>query len=149
MKSVGLPFLAGALFALGLAIGGMTQPAKVVAFLDFFGNWDPSLAFVMAGAILAYFPLYRKIVGRRAPLFAPDHLIPTRRDLDARLLLGSALFGIGWGLGGYCPGPAFASVGAFASNTLIFVGAMVLGMGVFTLLFERASFRAKTAQRSD
>lgn len=127
MKSGLIAFLTGLVFAVGLAIAGMTQPGKVVAFLDFFGDWDPSLAFVMGGAILVYLPAYRIITRRKTPLFSTRFLVPTRRDLDTRLLVGSAMFGVGWGLGGFCPGPALTSVGAVAPAALVFTASMVGG----------------------
>ena len=125
-----LAFLSGALFGAGLMISGMTQPAKVVGFLDFFGNWDPSLAFVMGGAVLSYFPLSRLILRRKKPLFDVRYLIPTRRDIDLPLVLGSVLFGTGWGLAGYCPGPALTASGAASKGALIFTLAMLGGMAI-------------------
>lgn len=124
-------FVSGLLFALGLAIGGMTQPGKVLAFLDVAGDWDPSLAFVMAGAVLVHAVAYRTIRGRKAPLFASAFDLPTRRDLDGRLIGGAALFGVGWGLGGYCPGPALTALVSFAEPAVVFVVGMVGAMAVF------------------
>lgn len=122
----------GAIFAVGLAISGMTQPAKVIAFLDFFGGaWDPSLALVMGGALTVYSIGFSRISKRAHPIFEGDFHLPTRRDVDARLLVGAALFGVGWGLGGFCPGPALTSIGAgFAGmqDVLVFVAAMAAGM---------------------
>lgn len=123
-----ISFVAGIVFALGLGIGGMTQPAKVTAFLDFTGNWDPSLAFVMMGAIGVHAVLYRVIRARPSPVFAAAFSIPARKDIDPRLIGGAALFGLGWGLGGFCPGPALTAVASGKSSVLIFVGAMVGGM---------------------
>jgi uncharacterized protein len=119
--------LAGALFAIGLVLGGMTQPAKIVGFLDFGGRWDPSLALFMGGALLVYGVLHRLITRRPAPLFEARFHLPTRRDVDRRLVGGAAIFGVGWGLTGYCPGPALTSV-TTGSLPLIFVGAMAAGM---------------------
>ena len=127
-------FVAGLIFSVGLAISGMTQPGKVTAFLDIFGNWDPSLAFVMIGAIAVYAVLYRIIRHRPAPLYAAAFSIPTRSDLDARLLGGAALFGIGWGLGGFCPGPAVVSLASGQSAVIVFVVAMVAGMFLYQLV---------------
>ena len=110
MNAVLASFVSGVLFAVGLGVGGTTKPAKVTAFLDFFGDWDPSLAFVMIGAILMHAVLYRLIRRRPVPLFASAFSIPTRTDIDTRLVGGAALFGIGWGLGGFCPGPAVTSL---------------------------------------
>lgn len=123
-------FLAGALFALGLGIGGMTQPARVIGFLDVAGRWDPSLAFVMAGAVLTYGALFRVIRRRARPLLTPVFSIPTRRDIDGRLVIGAALFGIGWGLAGYCPGPGIVSLAAGTTPVLVFVTAMLAGMAI-------------------
>lgn len=125
-----VPFTTGMLFATGLVIGGMTQPSKVVGFLDFFGDWDPSLAFVMGGAVLVYLPLYFLTIGKRIPFVAPTLALPTMREVDPRLVGGAALFGIGWGLGGYCPGPGIVSLTSGAMRAFAFVGAMVIGMWV-------------------
>jgi uncharacterized membrane protein YedE/YeeE len=130
-------FVAGLLFAAGLGVGGMTQPAKVFGFLDIAGNWDPSLAFVMLGAIAVHATAVRRILRRRAPLFAVRFTLPTRRDIDARLVVGAALFGAGWGLVGYCPGPAVTALGGSAPAAAVFVPAMVAGMWMFRALFKR------------
>jgi len=118
----------GLLFGIGLVISGMADPAKVLNFLDVFGTWDPSLAFVMGGAVLMTFAGYRLAWRRRRPLLGERFHIPTKTDIDRRLLTGAALFGIGWGLGGFCPGPAFAALGLAQPGTLAFVPAMLLGM---------------------
>ncbi len=131
MKTALAAFLLGLLFALGLGIAGMTQPAKIIAFLDITGDWDPSLLLVMASATLVYFLSYRWITKRRAPLLAEKFSLPTARRLDARLLAGSALFGIGWGLSGYCPGPALVALPGLLPNTLVFVVSMLAGMFLF------------------
>lgn len=146
MRSWFAALLSGALFGLGLAIAGMTQPAKVVGFLDVFGAWDPSLAFVMGGAILAYLPLYRIITRRRVPFFSPRFLLPTKEVLDPRLLTGAAIFGVGWGLGGFCPGPALTSVASGISEAVVFTAAMVTGFLMHTL-FDRVSLG--TPKRQD
>ena len=128
-------FLGGLLFGVGLAVSGMTQPAKIVGFFDFFGSWDPSLAFVMLGALLVYTPIYRAVVGKWSrPIWAQGFSLPTRKDIDGRLIAGSALFGVGWGLGGYCPGPAFTSVGARSEQALIFGAALIVGVGAYQIL---------------
>ena len=125
-------FLGGALFGVGLAIAGMTQPAKIVGFFDFFGSWDPSLAFVMLGAITVYTPVYRWAIRTwQRPIWAPAFSLPTREEIDGRLVLGSAIFGVGWGLGGYCPGPAFTSVGAGSQEAFMFGAAMLVGVGAY------------------
>lgn len=124
--------LAGLTFGIGLIVAGMADPAKVIAFLDLAGNWDPSLALVMGGAIavgIAAFTLARK---RTVSLLGLSIQIPTKRDLDRRLVIGGALFGIGWGLAGICPGPALVLLGSGAPEALVFIPAMLAGM----LLFE-------------
>jgi uncharacterized membrane protein YedE/YeeE len=125
---------AGALFGLGLLLSGMSQPAKVIGFLDFAGNWDPSLLFVMAGALAVYGTLYRFIVRRPAPVFAARFEIPQNRAITPRLLAGSAIFGIGWGLIGYCPGPALVGLGARVPSALVAVAGIALGMLLFALM---------------
>lgn len=129
MKGAVLAAAAGALFALGLVIGGMTIPAKVTGFLDVGGAWDPQLAFVMVAAIAVYAPALRWIRGRR-PLAAARFQWPTARAIDARLVGGAALFGIGWGLAGYCPGPALVALAGGGLPVLVFVAALVLGIAL-------------------
>jgi uncharacterized membrane protein YedE/YeeE len=131
----------GLLFGSGLLLSGMTNPQKVIGFLDPFGAFDASLIFVMAGAIAVHFSAYRWTKRRTAPLFAPKFLVPSRRDIDAKLLVGAALFGAGWGLGGYCPGPAVVSLPGGAAQTLVFVVAMLAGM------FATAKLEAYSAKR--
>ncbi len=119
-----IAFISGVIFAVGLAIGGMTQPHKVLAFLDLFGKWDASLAFVMGGAIAVYMPIYwlaRRRLGGRLQL-------PAAQRPDRRLLVGAAMFGVGWGLVGYCPGPALVSLSTLTRPALIFGAAMLAGM---------------------
>jgi uncharacterized membrane protein YedE/YeeE len=123
----------GVVFGVGLLLSGMTQPAKVVNFLDVLGDWDPSLAFVMGGAIAVHFFAYRLVPRLRKPLWGLRWSLPTRRDIDGRLIIGAALFGGGWGLGGYCPGPALTSVVAGAGSTMIFTGSMLAGMWGYSL----------------
>ena len=127
----------GLLFGVGLIVSGMGNPAKVLNFLDLFGTFDPSLAFVMGGAVVVAFIGYRLVLARPAPLLAARFQVPTRTDIDARLLVGPALFGIGWGLGGFCPGPAFTALGLGAPGTLVFVPAMLAGMWAARALAER------------
>src|SRR5690606_37556201 len=104
-----------------LGISGMTQPGRVVGFLDVFGDWDPTLAFVMAGAVAVHFITYRLIRKRKSPLWAPKWHLPTDRKLDSKLVLGAVLFGVGWGLAGYCPGPALTSLASFTLRPYVFV----------------------------
>jgi len=121
--------VAGALFGAGLLVSGMTQPSKVVGFLDIGGGaWDPSLAFVMVGAIGVFAIAYRLIARRRRTLFGGPLYLPTAQRVDAALIGGAAIFGVGWGLAGYCPGPALVSAAAGAAPALVFVGAMIVGM---------------------
>jgi len=140
----------GLLFAFGLALSGMTQPSKVVGFFDFsqgLQSWDPSLAFVMGGGMLVYMPVYRLVQHRQRPLFEERFRLPSRRDIDARLLLGSALFGIGWGLAGFCPGPALASVGAGSQEAFVLVASMLTGMWLFQRLEALRATRGKEVTR--
>lgn len=120
----------GLLFALGLGIAGMTQPSRVLGFLDVLGAWDPSLMFVMMGAIAVYMPVFW--AARR--VLAPRLHLPTRKDIDVRLVAGSAMFGVGWGLGGYCPGPALVSLTTLTGPALLFGVAMFAGMRLHRVL---------------
>jgi uncharacterized protein len=130
-----LPALAsGALFGAGLALGGMTDPVRVRGFLDLFGRWDPTLAFVMAGAVAVMAIAWRVRAGMSRPVFADRFSLPVRTDLDVRLIVGAALFGIGWGLAGLCPGPAVAALALAPLNVLPFVLAMLAGMALQRLL---------------
>jgi uncharacterized membrane protein YedE/YeeE len=117
----------GLLFGFGLALGGMTQPAVVLGFLDIFGHWNPQLAFVMGGAVLTTMIGFRLVWKRSRPLFDEKFQLPTAKDLDFRLVAGSATFGIGWGLGGYCPGPALASLSSGVLPVFVLVGTMIVG----------------------
>lgn len=123
-----LLFISGLVFGTGLVISGMANPQKVQNFLDLFGNWDPSLAFVMGGAIAVTAPGYWLLRKRTQPLFSQQFYFPTRQDIDKNLLLGAAIFGIGWGIGGFCPGPAITAIPLVATGTLAFVPAMLVGM---------------------
>ena len=128
MKRPFIAALIGALFGAGLLVAGMTKTSKVVGFLDLFGRWDPSLMFVMVGAIAVHLVARRVVLRRSAPLLDEKFHLPERRDLDARLIAGAALFGVGWGLAGYCPGPALVSLGSAAWPALFFVFAMTVGI---------------------
>lgn len=121
-------FFAGLLFAAGLGLSGMTSPAKVLGFLDVTGDWDPSLAFVMGGAIAVHLTVTQLLEKRGRPLFAASFHLPRRSDIDAKLVAGATLFGLGWGLAGYCPGPAIVSAASGQRDALVFVAAMTLGM---------------------
>ncbi len=131
-------FLCGVLFALGLGIAGMTRPDKIIGFLDVTGSWDPALAWVMVGAIGVTALGYRFVFRRVRPVCEPVFHLPARRDLDARLFAGSALFGVGWGLGGFCPGPALTVLVSGYPAVWVFVIAMLLGMKLFELLDVRS-----------
>jgi uncharacterized protein len=120
--------LAGLIFGLGLLISGMANPAKVQNFLDLAGTFDPSLLCVMAGAVVVTLIGYRLVLRRSRPLLAERFYLPTAKDVDARLLVGAALFGVGWGLSGFCPGPAVTSLALLAKGTLVFITAMVAGI---------------------
>ena len=126
-----IAFAGGLLLALGLGIAGMTQPTKVIGFLDVFGDWDPTLAFVMFGATIVYMAMYRLTMARGTPLLGGPLSLPTRRDIDARLVVGASLFGAGWGLSGFCPGPALTSLVSGSHAVLLFVAAMSAGMYLF------------------
>ncbi len=124
-------FLIGLLFGLGLIVSQMINPAKVIGFLDVAGSWDPSLAFVMGGALVVTGVGYKLLNRRKRPLLVIDFIIPDKTQLDARLIGGAAIFGVGWGLVGLCPGPALAALGTGATDAVIFCVAMIVGMAAF------------------
>jgi uncharacterized protein len=126
-------FAIGFLFALGLGISGMTDPSKVIGFLDITGDWDPTLLFVMAGAVTVHFISYRLIKRKTSPLLSPDWHLPTKRDVTPSLVIGAVIFGAGWGLAGYCPGPALTSTASFQLTPIMFVVAMMSGMMIRNL----------------
>lgn len=138
MLQIVMALLAGLVFGIGLILAGMTDPSKVIGFLDLAGAWDPSLAFVMGGAILVGLVAFRFAGKRQKSLLGGAMRLPTATRIDRRLLLGGLAFGVGWGLAGYCPGPALASLASGAAEPVIFTVAMLAGMGVFELL-ERAT----------
>ena len=131
---------AGTLFGAGLTVSGMTDPQRVRGFLDLFGQWDPTLAFVMGGAVLIMAIAWRLRKRMGHPLFSERFVLPGRSDIDARLILGSALFGIGWGIAGLCPGPAIASLALAPAAVLPFVVAMLAGMAIHRLLTSSTPF---------
>lgn len=133
MKLV-ISLVSGLLFGLGLLLSGLSDPEKVIGFLDVAGAWNPQLAFVMLGAVSLSFVAFRHVTGRERSMLGEPVQLPTSQALDARLLLGAALFGIGWGLAGYCPGPALASLATMAPEPLIFVLSMLLGMALFEVI---------------
>jgi uncharacterized membrane protein YedE/YeeE len=131
--------LSGILFGTGLAISGMVNPAKVLNFFDVFGTWDPSLVFVMAGALAVTITGYRLVLQRSAQAFATRFHLPSAQQIDARLIAGSAFFGLGWGLSGFCPGPAIASLTTLSIEPVTFIIAMLVGMFVARMpLLKRA-----------
>lgn len=131
------PLVSGALFGAGLTVGGMVDPQRVRHFLDIFGAWDPTLAFVMGGAVVVMAIAWRFQRTMAHPVFAEKWSLPDRSDLDARLILGSAIFGIGWGVAGICPGPAVASLALVPAKVLPFVAAMVAGMALHRVTLDR------------
>jgi uncharacterized membrane protein YedE/YeeE len=126
-------FLVGLIFGIGLILAGMTNPAKVIGFLDITGTWDPSLAFVMGGAILVAIVAFRFAKKRTANFLGGAMRMPTSDMIDKRLVIGSLLFGAGWGMAGFCPGPALTSIGTGNPKAVIFVIAMIVGMAIFEL----------------
>jgi uncharacterized membrane protein YedE/YeeE len=127
MKNL-VALVAGLVFGLGLAISGMTDTAKVLGFLDLFGHWVPDLVFVMGSAVLVTLVAFRWVLGKERPRLAAAFSLPTRTTIDAPLLTGAAIFGIGWGIYGYCPGPALSALVYLEPNTFLFVAAMLAGM---------------------
>jgi hypothetical protein len=126
-------FIVGLIFGIGLILAGMTDPSKVIDFLDVAGLWDPSLAFVMGGAILVGVVAFRFARKRSAAFFGGAMRLPSRDDIDRRLVLGSLAFGVGWGMAGFCPGPALTALGTGNGKAVIFVLAMIAGMALFEL----------------
>jgi uncharacterized membrane protein YedE/YeeE len=144
--SIFAQFLAGLLFGVGLLVAGMSDPAKVLNFLDLAaipaGTWDPSLAFVMAGGIAVTMLGFRFVLRRPKPIFAERFSVPTATTIDSRILVGPAIFGVGWGLAGFCPGPALTALGQGSSAATHFVVAMFVGMAAARRLASRASTAA-------
>lgn len=140
MKSSLAAGLVGFIFAVGLALAGMTQPQKVVGFLDVTGNWDASLIFVMAGAVLVHYFTYKWVRKRKTPLFSDKWHIPTSRKITPALALGSLFFGVGWGLAGFCPGPALTSLASLDLRSYLFVGSMLFGMFFYRKVDSKLHF---------
>lgn len=141
MKTLWSAFIVGFIFAIGLGVSGMTQPQKVIGFLDIFGAWDPSLLFVMVGAIVVHFITYRLIRKKKTPWFEDEWHVPTRKEITPSLLVGGLIFGMGWGLAGYCPGPAVTSLASLESRPVIFVVSMIAGMVIFRLFDKKIKFK--------
>jgi uncharacterized protein len=138
-----LQFAIGLIFGLGLLLSGMSNPAKVLNFLDLggigAGTWDPSLAFVMAGAVAITFVGFNFVLKRSQPLFAEKFHVPTKAEIDRRIILGPAIFGVGWGLAGFCPGPALTALGLGSKSAVLFVAAMLAGMVLARWIVGRPS----------
>jgi uncharacterized membrane protein YedE/YeeE len=135
-------FLVGLIFGVGIAISGMINPAKVLNFFDIAGTWDPSLIFVMGGALITTFIGYRVVLRRPAPVIEAKFLLPTARDIDARLVGGSAVFGLGWGIAGFCPGAALPALGSGKWEVAAFIAALVAGIWVARMAQARSATRA-------
>ena len=129
-----ISFVCGVVFTIGLTLSGMTQPAKIVGFLDVFGNWDYTLVFVMVSAVGVYFITFQMITQRKTPLVASKFLIPTRKDLDFRSISVGVLFGVGWGISGLCPGPILASIGKGTASIITVLIFMLIGLFISSRL---------------
>jgi len=136
MRNAIVAAITGIVFGAGLALSDMINPARVLAFLDLFGAWDPTLAFVMIGAIVPSYIAYRMSQNMAEPVFHTDFHIPENRMVDRRLIAGGTMFGVGWGLVGYCPGPAIAGLAFGTWQTAAFVGAMLVGMWLFRFALD-------------
>ena len=145
MRETVVALTSGTIFGAGLALGGMTDPARVRGFLDVLGAWDPTLAFVMAGALVPMAIAWRFANKRAAPLVDVEFHVPETRTIDARLLAGAALFGIGWGIAGLCPGPAIADLALRPAPAAVFVAAMLIGFALHRLLDRPRAHRPTTA----
>lgn len=137
MRNILVSLVVGLLFGLGLMVSGMTRPEIILGFLTLDSSWDPSAMVVMGGAAAVYFVAHSRVKGLGAPLFGGKFALPTRTDIDARLIGGAALFGVGWGLSGYCPGPVLTSVAGGGLPVLVLLGSMVAGMGLFHVVDQR------------
>lgn len=150
----GVVFVAGFLFSIGLGVGGMTQPARIIGFLDVTGRWDPTLLFVILGAVATYAVAYAVARRRPRPLVAPGFVLPAPRRVDAPLVVGSALFGTGWGIAGFCPGPGVTALVSLKPQVLAFLGPMLLGIALYEglplwLTHRRNRRRAREAVSAD
>lgn len=137
MKNSLAALVVGFVFAIGLGLSGMTQPQKVIGFLNLFGRWDPSLIFVMIGAIVVHFVTYKIIRKRNSPLFSSQWHVPTKKEITPALMVGAFIFGVGWALGGFCPGPAITSMASFDKTPFVFVISMLVGMFLFRQLDKK------------
>lgn len=141
-----LTYIIGLIFGIGISIGGMANPAKVINFFDVAGTWDPSLIFVMGGALIVTFIGYKFVLKNQAPLFDKHFFLPSRRDLDLQLIGGSAVFGIGWGIAGFCPGGALPAIGTGRVEVFIFVGALLAGIFAAKFIQTAIVNRSNAAQ---
>ncbi|WP_029058215.1 DUF6691 family protein [Stappia stellulata] len=141
MKRIVFSFAIGLVFGIGILVSGMANPAKILNFFDIAGTWDPSLAFVMGGALIVTAIGFRLVLSRSHPLLAGGFSLPTRHDIDVRLLGGAAVFGVGWGIAGFCPGGAVPALGLGRSEPVIFVTALIAGM-MLVKLIDAARLRA-------
>ncbi|MCS6838293.1 MAG: YeeE/YedE family protein [Bdellovibrionaceae bacterium] len=132
--------IAGLIFGIGLVVAGMTQPHKVIGFLDLFGSWDPTLMFVMGGALGLHLVTYRLVRKRNTPLLSPQWHVPTKTEITKPLIIGSFLFGVGWGIAGFCPGPAVVSLASLEGKVIAFVIAMFLGQWLFKVVDAKVKF---------
>ncbi|MCL4158663.1 UNVERIFIED_CONTAM: hypothetical protein GTU68_004675 [Idotea baltica] len=139
-------YLIGLVFGVGISISGMANPAKVLNFFDFAGTWDPSLIFVMGGAVVVTFFGYRFVLKRPAPFMDASFYLPTRRDLDLPLIAGSATFGVGWGIAGFCPGGALPALGTGRADVFIFTGALLAG--IFIAKYLQANLAQRATSRA-
>lgn len=146
MRSAFAGLIAGLVFGIGLALGGMTDPAIVLGFLDIAGAWNPQLAFVMAGGVIVTFIGYRLVAHRPAPLWDTRFVMPSATRIDAPLLAGALVFGIGWGLAGYCPGPAIASLASARGGVAVFVIAMLAGMAAVKIVRSASGRQSKPTE---
>jgi uncharacterized membrane protein YedE/YeeE len=137
-------YMIGLLFGLGIMISGMASPAKVINFFDIFGTWDPSLMFVMGGALITTFIGYRLTLSRPSPLFEARFKLPTSATIDPKLVSGAAIFGIGWGIAGFCPGGSLPAIGTGRIEVLIFAGGLLVGIIITRLVLAKASSPAQT-----
>lgn len=138
-------YLVGVIFGLGISLSGMANPAKVLNFFDIAGTWDPSLIFVMGGALITTFVGYKLVFGRSAPVFGSDFNVPTSRRIDAKLVGGSALFGLGWGIAGFCPGGALPALGTGRPEVFVFTAALIAGIVLAKILQSVVAPRLRPA----
>ncbi|MBW0435696.1 YeeE/YedE family protein [Leptospira yasudae] len=136
-------FIVGLLFAIGLGISGILQPANIIGFLNVFGNWNPTLLFTMAGAVGIHFITYKLIRKRKTPMLTKDWYIPTRQEITPALIIGSLIFGIGWGLGGYCPTVSVTSLASFETRPFVVFLSVIVGMYLFRFLDKKMNLKNK------